>query len=242
MQISKSSSNGSTKNGSRNGTSRDGSQTLARGIKAFLMVVESRNGLSVVEVAESLGVHRSIAYRLLQTLADSGLITRAIDGTYLPGARLAALSKVYLPTLREAAAPVMNKLADEMRATILLFVEQDGEAVAIAMAEPTTAQTHISFKPGMRTVLDRGANGHSLMAAKPARADDKPQVIEARERGYAFSHGEVNPGAYGISAWIKSDLPPQATISLITYSSETAELAGAKVREAADAISEAIRH
>src|SRR5690606_20287544 len=131
-------------------------------------------------------VHRSIAYRLLQTLADSGLLTRSRDGVYHPGAKLAVLSKAYFPTLIKVATPVMNKLADEMRATVLLFVEENEEAVAIAMAEPRTTQTHISFKLGMRTLLDRGANGHSLMAAKQPRADEKPQVIKARNRGYAI--------------------------------------------------------
>src|SRR5262245_41129016 len=45
-----------------------GSQTLARGLAALQLVATSRSGLTVQQVADSIGVHRTIAYRLLTTL------------------------------------------------------------------------------------------------------------------------------------------------------------------------------
>ena len=58
---------------------RDGNQTLARGLRVLLAVADSKDGLTVQQVGEVLGVHRSIAYRLLQTLADFGLAARRGD-------------------------------------------------------------------------------------------------------------------------------------------------------------------
>src|ERR1700759_4556804 len=46
-------------------TGAPGSQTLARGLAALQLVAASRNGLTVQQVADDIGVHRMIAYRLL---------------------------------------------------------------------------------------------------------------------------------------------------------------------------------
>ena len=46
-----------------------GAQTLARGLSALEMVATAENGMTVQEAAERLGVHRTIASRLLGALA-----------------------------------------------------------------------------------------------------------------------------------------------------------------------------
>lgn len=72
-----------------NDTATDGgpiSQTLARGLAALRLIATSRNGLTIREVADYLGVHRTIAYRLLNTLADRRFAAKGDDGRY----RLAA--------------------------------------------------------------------------------------------------------------------------------------------------------
>ena len=159
---------------------RDGNQTLARGLRALLAVSDAKDGLSVQQVGELLGVHRSIAYRLLQTLSDFGLAARRSDGVYVPGARLATLAETYLPILRDVAGPVMRALADSLRTTVSLFVEQSDTAVAIAMVEPTTAAHHLAFRPGMRTPLTRGAAGYAILAARPP-PQASPQRSPPRE-------------------------------------------------------------
>lgn len=214
---------------------RDGNQTLARGLRVFLAIVDSEHGLTVQQVGELLGVHRSIAYRLLRTLGDFGLVTRRRDGAYIPGPRLATLADSYLPALREVAAPVMRNVADRLQSTIGLFVEQGDEALAVAMVEPTTATHHIAFRPGMRTPMDRGSAAYAMLAGSPAVEGEAEMVTTARETGYAFSHGEVEPGAYGVAAWIP--LPagfPRACLNLITYRGDIAEGAGEAMRKAAD--------
>jgi DNA-binding IclR family transcriptional regulator len=113
-----------------------GSQTLARGLRALLTVVESGDGMTVQELAGELGVHRTIAYRLLQTLASFGFVTVGRDGAYRGGFRLATLANAYLPALRETALPVMREMANDIGCTVSLFVAERGEAVAVALVEP----------------------------------------------------------------------------------------------------------
>jgi len=216
---------------------RDGNQTLARGLRVFLAIVDAEHGMTVQQVGELLGVHRSIAYRLLQTLGDYGLVARSKEGVYLPGPRLATLAGAYLPALREAAAPIMQTLADRLESTISIFVEQGSDAVMVAMVEPTTSTHHIAFRPGMRTPLDRGAAAYAIRAGSVAVTGEPEKVTEAREKGFALSHGEVLPEAYGVAAAIPLAAGvPRACINLITYRGDIAEMAGPEMRAAADEV------
>jgi DNA-binding IclR family transcriptional regulator len=216
---------------------RDGNQTLARGLRVLLAIADSKHGLTVQQVGELLGVHRSIAYRLLQTLADFGLAARSREGVYTPGARLATLAEAYLPTLRDVARPVMRSLADRLQSTVSLFVEQGDEAVAIALVEPTTASHHIAFMPGMRTPLTLGAASYAILASGPATAHEPRAVVVARKRGYARSHGEIEAGAFGVAAWIPMGEPgTRACLNLITYREDIADGAGPDMRRAADEV------
>jgi DNA-binding IclR family transcriptional regulator len=222
--------------------SRDGNQTLARGLRVLLAIADSKDGLSVQQVGGMLGVHRSIAYRLLQTLADFGLVARRGDGAYIPGARLATLAEAYLPRLRDVAGPVMREYADRLQTTVSLFVGQDDTALAVAMVEPTTATHHLAFRPGMRTPLARGAAGYAILAGGPATAGEPAQVTLARERGYASSHAEIEAGQYAVAAWIPMGATPaRACLNLITYRQDVADGAGPQMRRAADEVGRLLR-
>ncbi|MWA07366.1 helix-turn-helix domain-containing protein [Actinomadura sp. LD22] len=217
---------------------RDGNQTLARGLKALLAVVDSKDGLSVQEVGELLGVHRSIAYRMLQTLVDFGLAARRSNGVYIPGARLATLAQAYQPELRDVSGPVMRELADRLQTTVSLFVEEGDTAVAIAMVEPMTSSHHLAFKPGMRTPLMRGAAGYAILAGGPPTPGEPEAVILAREVGYARSHAEIEAGQYAVAAWIPST---RACLNLISYRQDIIDGAGPAMRRAADKVGRLLR-
>ena len=42
-------------------------QTLSRGLTALELVAQKEHGLAIAELAEALGVHRAIVYRLVST-------------------------------------------------------------------------------------------------------------------------------------------------------------------------------
>ncbi len=46
------------------------SQTLSRGIRALEILAAAQAPLTIAELADAMGVHRSVAYRILRTLED----------------------------------------------------------------------------------------------------------------------------------------------------------------------------
>ena len=218
-----------------------GSQTLARGLRALELVAGSEDGLSIQEVAEALSVHRTIAYRVLSTLADFRFVTRSADGRYRAGAGLTALGERVLTAVRGSAEPFLRELAKELGSTVALIVEEGEEAVAISVTEPPSSTYHLAFRAGSRHPLDQGAAGVALLAARPPRPAERHEVTEARERGYASTFGEVEPGAYGIAAPLRlAEGLPGACVNVITYRGDVAERAVPAVLQAAARIADAV--
>jgi len=213
-----------------------GTQTLARGLRALELVTTARDGLTIQEVSERLDVHRSIASRLLATLADFHLVARSGDGRYRTGAGLAALAGGIHATLRASAEPVMRELAADLGATISLLVVEGSDAVALLVMEPPAASYVLSFRTGSRHPLGRGSAGVALLAAGPASPGEAANVAEARERGYAATFGEVEPGAYGVAVPISIPGLPAACLNLITYRAEIADKAAEPLVAAAERI------
>ncbi|WP_244931146.1 helix-turn-helix domain-containing protein [Nocardioides sp. W7] len=211
-----------------------GSQTLARGLRALQLVASTPGGISVQEVASRLDVHRSIASRVLTTLADFKMIVRGPDARYRVGAGLATLASGVHTTLRDLAEPVLQELARATRATVALLVVEGDEAVALSVVTPPDAAYRIVFQPGSRHPLERGAAGLALLAAGPPRPGEPEGVAVARTQGYAITFGEVEPGAYGVAAPLRSvDGFPAACLNLITFREDVAEASAPALHEAA---------
>src|SRR5687768_17876944 len=95
-----------------------GSQTLDRGLRALEMVAAASSGMTMQEVADRLEVHRTIAHRLLATLADHHLVARGPDNRFRAGGVLAALAGGLQSTLVDTALPIMRELAEELESTL----------------------------------------------------------------------------------------------------------------------------
>jgi DNA-binding IclR family transcriptional regulator len=79
------------------------SQTLSRGLRALEILAEASGPISIAELAAALGLHRSIAYRILRTLEDHRLVLRDDRGLLLLGPRMAALARGVQRSLQAAA-------------------------------------------------------------------------------------------------------------------------------------------
>lgn len=190
---------------SRTATSRDpasrtsGSQTLARGLEILRAVAAAPDGMSVTEVAEAAGVHRTIAYRALNTLADTHLLHRGPDGRYRGAAGLLALAPAAYSSLAAAARPQLRDLADRLSAAVSLIVRQGEEAVALAVLAPANGIYHVSFSEGSVHPLNRGAAGLALLAACPEQPGEPKAVAAVRSEGFARTFGEVEPNMHGLA-------------------------------------------
>ena len=104
------------------GTAPPPSQTLSRGIRILETLADAREPLTIDEIARRLGVHRSVAYRLLRTLEDHGLVTRDAAGRIQLGARMAALAAGVAHDLQAEALPELTAVANELGMTCFLAV------------------------------------------------------------------------------------------------------------------------
>jgi DNA-binding IclR family transcriptional regulator len=227
-------------NGAANGA--PGSQTLARGLAALEAVAAAPAGLTVTQVAQQVGVHRTIAYRLLSTLAQFRFVAKGQDGRYRSAAALAVLGASFDNNLRQLALPTLRALADELGTTVSLLVAEGDQQVAIAVIVPTRVSYQLSFHEGSRYPLSRGAAGIALLASMPPRPGERDLVPQARERGWVITHGEIEPNTYGLAVPVRRAAPsPPTCINLISHREDVVMRGKDAVIRAAEQLSAILR-
>jgi len=195
-----------------------GSQTLARGLSALQLVAEAKSGLTIQQVADRLGVHRTIAYRLLSTLASYRLVAKGEDGRFRSASGLATLGASFDNNIRQLSQPTLRDLADELGTTVSLLIAEGDQQVAIAVIIPTRVSYQLSFHEGSRYPLDRGAAGIALLASQPPQPGERELVTKARERGWVITHGEIEPNTYGLAVPVRRpESSPPTCINLISH-------------------------
>src|SRR5947209_13293466 len=182
------------------------------------MVAAAPAGLTVQQLADQVGVHRTIAYRLLTTLAQFRLVAKGEDGRYRPAAGLAVLGASFDRNVRQLCLPTLRGLADDLGTTVSLLVAEGDQQVAIAVIVPTQVPYQLAFHEGSRYPLDRGAAGIAVLASLPPRPDERDLVASARQQGWVITHGEIEPNTYGLAVPVHRDVPsPPACINLISH-------------------------
>lgn len=226
-------------------TTRDpapaGTQTLVRGLSILESVGAARDGITVQQAAELVGIHRTMAMRSLEALASFNLVRRGSDGRFRIAAGVVALARNYEPELRDASQPVLEHLAESLDMSACLFVVEGDAAVAFLVVEPSNPAVHLTFRSGSRHPLDRGAVAYALAMQREAGDDEDPTVVTARKNGYARSHGQVENGAFGVSAPL--DLGPlgiEACILAVSSQEAVADLAPTHVVAAAREIEQVL--
>lgn len=218
------------------------SQTLDRGIRLLETVTAADAPLGLDELAAAIGVHRSVAYRMLRTLEDRRLLRPTADGRYEPGVGLSLLARGVSRSLQTAALPVLTTLANELGTTAFVVVRDRDEAVTLFSVEPRNTAAHVSYRPGTRHPVERGAPGLALLAGAPPRPGERAEVGRARARGYASSHGEVLPGMSAAAAPIAGPGgAPAGAVAVVFLDGDAAlDVLGGRVVEAAGEIAGAL--
>ncbi|GAA2645749.1 IclR family transcriptional regulator [Paractinoplanes durhamensis] len=196
------------------------SQTLHRGIRILELLAAAGSPQTIAEVGAGLGVHRSITYRLLRTLEDHRLVERDAGGRYWLGLGLTGLARGVRNDLQAAAGPRLNALAGELGMTAFLVVRAGDEAVTVVSVEPQDTAAHVTYRPGTRHPVDRGAPGVAMLIPEAPAASDRPELVAARETGWAVSFGEVLPGLRSVAAPV---VGARAAIAVV-YVDESADV------------------
>lgn len=229
-------------------TAAPASQTLSRGIRILEVLSDARRALTIDEIAARLDVHRSIAYRLLRTLEDHGLVNRDAAGAVSLGARMAALAAGVAHDLQAEALPELTAIANELGMTCFLAVLDGTNCITLASVEPRHAVASVAQRPGARHPVTVGAPGKAILAQLPVteRPDGispalRREVEAAAERGYATSHDEVIPTvqAVAVPLVLRGQRPCAIAVVHVATDLDDADIA-ARLQRSAAVIREAL--
>lgn len=223
------------------------SQTLARGLSILDLLAESAEPMSIADIASGISVHRSVAYRLIRTLEDFGLVARDPGGSLVIGPHLAVLARSVASDLQTAAQSELRRLADDLGMTAFLVVLDRADSVTLTTVEPSHAVASIAQRPGSRHSVSIGAPGIALQTllsvserrARGLAAQEPDEVETARRLGWATSYGEVIPGVTALAAPVIAAVP--AAIAVLLVGADAPHEVGERVRDAARSLSRTLR-
>jgi DNA-binding IclR family transcriptional regulator len=199
------------------------SQTLSRGIQALEILAAAERPLTIAELAGALGVHHSVAYRILRTLEDHSLLVRDDAGRVQPGPGLAVLARGVSRDLQTAALPELTQLANALNMTAFVAVWDHQDCVTLVTVEPRHSAATLAQHPGTRHPVNTGAPGIAIQstmseeewAARAPGLPYRPEAAEARRLGYAASHDEVIAGLSSLAAPIRVPGGRPAAIAVV---------------------------
>ena len=205
-------------------TYRERNSTADRALTVLQMFRSDKPEVSAVEVAETLGVARSTAYRYLETLVAAQFLTDTGRGAFRLGLRMLELGRVarYGIGLTDLCVPAMRDLAEDLHQTVLLTKLMGNAVVCLEREEAMAQYVRLSYERG--SLLDVNA-GASAMVLLMSMTDDQVRALlgstplhrftentltdtdavlrrltKIRADGYAVSRGEVDSTAMGIAA------------------------------------------
>lgn len=198
-------------------------QSVARAA-AILKAFAAADTWGPTELAQHVGLHKSVVHRLLVTLADSGLLTREIEtGRYSLGPVMAQLQPRggLNGALKQAARPYLERLAEASGETVSLCVRQDSQGLCIDYVDSPQSM-RFTVAVGQTFPLNAGCVGKVLLAfqsedfiegliAKKALKRYTPNTItdpkklqaelqRIRKLGFGFSESEITPGSRSVGA------------------------------------------
>lgn len=203
------------------------SQTLDRGLRVLELLAAHPRGMSITEIAAALRVNRTVVYRLVATLEQHALARRDDNGRVELGLAVLNLSHAVQPMLRDIATGTLRRLAEDVGATAHLTVADAGEALAIAVVEPSWTDYHVGYRVGARHPLDVGAAGKAILLGRAihAGANEGAEVVATQ--------GELQQGALGLSAPILGLPGIEASVGVVALGSLDPEQTGPRVATAA---------
>lgn len=203
-----------------------GVQSVDRAI-SVLEILARRGEAGVSEVAAELTVHKSTAFRLLETLEDRGMVEQTADrGKYRLGfgvVRLAGAVSARLDVVQQGHAPC-EQLAENVGETVNLAVLREHYAVNVDQVRGRATVTTHNWV-GQLTPLHATSSGKVLLAAQspagrraafaasglpaytPATLVEaaalEAHLADVRQRGYAVTVEEYEIGLNAVAAPVR---------------------------------------
>jgi DNA-binding IclR family transcriptional regulator len=172
-----------------------------------LLQAASTGPLSLADLVDRTGISRPTAHRLAVALEHHGLLERDETGRFRLGLRLlrwGGETDPLVPRAQEAVAA----LRDSTQVSAQVYRRQGDSRLCIAAAEPASGLRDsvpvgalLSMRAGSAAqVLTAWSEPGVVRAALRASAFTADDLATVRERGWAHSQGQREPGVASISA------------------------------------------
>jgi len=231
-------------------TSPNGTQAVERAAQLLIHVARHRDPVTFTELTETSGLAKSTTSRLLTALERNGLVRREQDGRFRPGEVFVsyACRGGAEADLVGVAQPFLDRLGEQTGETVNLGVPRGaGMVEQIAQVDSTYLIGGTNWV-GMSVPLHCAALGKVLLAYGGAdlprgrlerrtehtltsRAAIGADLATVRERGYAVTAGELEPGLVAVAAPVFRD--GGAVVAALSVSAPASRLPAAAIPRAA---------
>ena len=230
-------------------TSPNGTQAVERAAQLLIQVARHRDPVTFTELTETSGLAKSTTSRLLTALERNGLVRREQDGRFRPGEVFVsyACRGGAEADLVGVAQPFLERGGADTGETVNLGVASGGMVEQIAQVNSRYLIGGTNWV-GMSVPLHCAALGKVLLAYGAAdlprgrlerrtehtvtsRAAIGADLATVRERGYAVTAGELEPGLVAVAAPVFRD--GGAVVAALSVSAPASRLPAAAIPRAA---------
>jgi len=197
-----------------------------RTLQVLRAFAEPPHRLGLADVTSRLGLEKNQAYRSLKTLEAAGFLTPTADARFTLGPAAAELQLAATrstgASLMEVAAPLMDRLSEQTRETVHLFMRVGDRALCVDKRDSPQSVRLVAVL-GRSFPLHAGAVPKAMLANLPAdereavlaSLEDLPRYTDKtildrdrlaalleviRDQGYAVSDEDFDSAAKGVGA------------------------------------------
>ncbi|HSF84379.1 MAG TPA: IclR family transcriptional regulator [Acidimicrobiia bacterium] len=149
-------------------------QSLHRAVAILREFSEMEPALTVGELSERVGLHKSTVSRILSALLEDGMVWHNTEtGRYSLGMAVVEMAGVALGQIdvRAAALPHIESLAADSNETVSVLVPRGREVMTVAHRPSSQPIRHVVWI-GRRIPLRTTASGKVILASMHAAGDD----------------------------------------------------------------------
>lgn len=198
-------------------------RAVERALDVLLCFSRQTPELSMTQIAEQVGIHKSTVHRLLATLEKRRFVQRdPVTGTYRLGIRLFQMAYLTLEhnDLRQLASPFLRRLGEQFQENVHLSVLDDCDIIFVYVIE-SPQRVKLAAAVGQRLPACATASGKAMLAFMPEESVRRilehgmtqytpntlcsPEALfenirQVRERGFALDEQEYEAGINAVAA------------------------------------------
>ena len=173
-------------------------ESVERAMSILSAFTTEKPTMTLAEVAEETGLHKSTILRLTNSMAIFGFIQRDEAGRFSVGPSVWRLGLIFRRDFarREHVAPSLKILSEATGETASFYVRNGNERICLYRENsPNLLRFHV--EEGMRLRLTTGASG---LVLRHFSGEDVGDLSRFNDNGTVVSVGETNPNISSIAA------------------------------------------